>query len=398
MKILVINAGSSSLKYQLFDMDNGEVLAKGNCENIGIDGSCVTHKRRGEKFAEKRKIANHDEAFALVLQLLTDPEKGVIGDIREIDAIGHRAAHGGRLTSSVVVDEEVLHYLQSIVPLNPLHGPPAIKGMQAAMERMPGKVNVVVPDTAYYSTMPPSSYIYPIPYEYYEKYAVRRYGFHGTSHRYVCGKAAEMAGRPLEELKIITCHIGSGSSVTATLYGKAVDTSMGFTPQEGVPMGTRSGSLDPTVPLYLMQKENLTAAQMEDVLNRKSGLLGVSGVSSDCLSVMQAADKGNERCALAMEILYHSVKKIIGAYMAEMNGADVIVFTAGIGENDKTVRAHICRNLEGLGIVLNEAVNAGAARGEQLDITGEGSRVKLFVIPTDEEYMIAMDTARLAKG
>ena len=397
MKILVINAGSSSLKYQLFDMEANCVLAKGNCERIGIPGSTITHKRPGkEKYVADAALSNHDDAIALVIKTLTDPELGVIASVDEIDAIGHRAAHGGKLTGSAVVDDEVLRYLESIVPINPLHGPPAIKGMKAAMELMPGKVNVVVPDTAYYSTMPASSYIYPIPYEYYEKYALRRYGFHGTSHRYVCGEAAKMVGKPLEELKIITCHIGSGSSITATCLGKAVDTSMGFTPQDGVPMSTRSGALDPTVPLFLMQQEGLTAAEMEDVLNRKSGLLGMSGVSSDCLAVMQEADKGNERCQLAMDVLYHNIKKIIGSYIAEMNGVDVLVFTAGIGENDKIVRANICRNLEWLGIVMDEEVNDGAARGECLDITGDGSRVKVLVIPTDEEFMIAMDTARLA--
>ena len=397
MKILVINAGSSSLKYQLFDMDRNEVMAKGNCERIGIAGSSITHKRPGfDKYVESVELKNHDDAIALVIRILTDAELGVIKSVDEIDAIGHRAAHGGKLKSSCVVDDETLAYLESIVPINPLHGPPAIKGMKAAMELMPGKTNVVVPDTAYYSTMPDSSYIYPIPYEYYEKYALRRYGFHGTSHRYVVGEAAKMLGKKPEDLKIITCHIGSGSSITATKYGKAVDTSMGFTPQDGVPMSTRSGALDPTVPLFLMQKEGMTAAEIEDVLNRKSGLLGVSGVSSDCLVVLQEAEKGNDRCRLAMDILYHNIKKIIGSYMAEMNGADVIVFTAGIGENDKIVRHNVCKDLEGLGIEMDVEANANSKRGEPLDFTGANSRVKLLVIPTDEEYMIALDTAHLA--
>lgn len=399
MKILVINAGSSSLKYQLIDMDKNEVLAKGVCERIGIEGSSVTHKRPGkEKYVETLPIKNHDEALSLVMKLLTDSELGVIADVNEIDAVGHRAAHGGdKLSGAVVVDDEVLKYLESIVELNPLHGPPAIAGMRAAMALMPGKTNVVLPDTAYYFTMPPKSYIYPIPYEYYEKYKVRKYGFHGTSHRYVCGKVAEITGKPLSELKIITCHIGSGSSITATMYGKAVDTSMGFTPQDGVPMGTRSGAIDPTIPSFLMKKCGLTADGIEDVLNNKSGLLGVSGLSSDCLKVLIAGNEGDERCALAMDILYQSIKKIIGSYIAEMNGVDVIVFTAGIGENDKIVREHICRDLEWLGIKLNVEANANSSRGEYCDITAPDSRVKLLVIPTDEEMMIAMETARLAK-
>ena len=399
MKVLVINAGSSSLKYQLIDMDTGNVIAKGVCERIGIEGSSITHKRPGkDKYFEHVAIANHDEAIALVMKTLTDAELGVIASVDEIDAIGHRAAHGGvELSGAAIVDEKVLGYLESIVELNPLHGPPAIAGMKAAMSLMPGKTNVVLPDTAYYFTMPPSSYIYPIPYEYYEKHQVRRYGFHGTSHRYVCGEVAKRLGKSLDELKIITCHIGSGSSITATKYGKAVDTSMGFTPQDGVPMGTRSGAIDPTIPSFLMKKFGLTPDEVEDVLNNKSGLLGVSGISSDCLKVLIAAGEGNERCALAMDILYHNIKKIIGSYIAEMNGVDVIVFTAGIGENDKIVRENICRDLEWLGISMDKEANATSERGEYADITAADSRVKLLVIPTDEEMMIAMETARLAK-
>lgn len=400
MKILVINAGSSSLKYQLFDMDKDLVLAKGICERIGIEGSSLTHKRPDkEKYFVEKPIANHDEAIALVMETLTDKELGVIADVSEIDAVGHRAAHGGAaLSGAVLVNEEILRYLESIVELNPLHGPPAIAGMRASMAAMPGKPNVVLPDTAYYFTMPKKSYVYPIPYEYYEKYGVRKYGFHGTSHRYVCGRVAELLGKPLDSLKIITCHIGSGSSITATMYGKAVDTSMGFTPQDGVPMGTRSGALDPTVPTFLMKKCDMTPEQVEKVLNNESGLLGVSGISSDCLKVLNAGIAGDERAQLAMDILYQSVKKIVGSYIAEMNGVDVIVFTAGIGENDKIVRANICRDLDFLGIRMDEAANDSAARGEFADITAADSRVKLLVIPTDEEKMIAMETARLTKA
>ena len=400
MKVLVINAGSSSLKYQLIDMDTSSVIAKGVCERIGIEGSSITHKRPGkDKYFENVAIANHDEAIALVMKILTDAELGVVASVDEIDAIGHRAAHGGvELSGAAVVDEKVLAYLESIVELNPLHGPPAIAGMKAAMSLMPGKVNVVLPDTAYYFTMPPASYIYPIPYEYYENYKVRRYGFHGTSHRYVCGQVAKKLGKSLDELKIITCHIGSGSSITATKYGKAVDTSMGFTPQDGVPMGTRSGAIDPTIPSFLMKKLGITPDEVEGILNNKSGLLGVSGLSSDCLKVLIAAGEGNERCALAMDILYHNIKKIIGSYIAEMNGVDVIVFTAGIGENDKVVRENVCRDLEWLGISMDKEANDNSERGEYADITAKDSRVKLLVIPTDEEMMIAMETARLAQN
>ncbi|MCQ2385142.1 MAG: acetate kinase [Clostridia bacterium] len=399
MKILVVNAGSSSLKYQLVDMDKNEVLAKGVCERVGGEGSSVTHKRPGkEKYVEMLPIADHNAAMALVMKLLTDRELGVIADVSEIDAVGHRAAHGGKLSGAVVVTEEVLRYFESIVELNPLHGPPAIAGMRACMKLMPGKTNVVLPDTAYYFTMPPKSYIYPIPYEYYEKYQVRKYGFHGTSHRYVCGKVAEILGKPLDTLKIITCHIGSGSSITATMYGKAVDTSMGFTPQDGVPMGTRSGAIDPTIPSFLQKKLGVGPDEVESILNNKSGLLGVSGLSNDCLKVLIAGQEGNERCQLAMDILYQSVKKIIGSYMAEMNGADVVVFTAGIGENDKIVRENICRDMDFLGMKMDEEANRNSQRGEFADITAKDSRVKILVIPTDEEMMIAMETARLAKG
>ena len=399
MKILVINAGSSSLKYQLFDMDTGKVIAKGLCEKIGIGGA-ITHKRPGqEDYFEEVTFRDHDDAIALVLKLLTDKTLGVIADLSEIDAIGNRVAHGGeKLRRSMLVGEEEIAYLNSIVPINPLHGPPAIKGIEACRRLMPGKPLACVFDTSFYGTLPDYAYIYPIPYEYYEKYQVRRYGFHGTSHRYVTERAEALVGRPLSELKVITCHLGNGSSITATKFGKAIDTSMGFTPQEGVPMGTRSGTIDPTVVTYLQRMEGLTPEQADKVLNSKSGLLGVSGVSSDGREVNAAAAEGNDRARLALDILVYDIKKIIGSYVAAMNGVDVLVFTAGIGENDRELRRRVTADMDYLGIAINEDLNANGPRGQELDISAEGARVKTFVIPTDEEYMIALDTKRLVEN
>ncbi len=396
MKILVVNAGSSSLKYQLFDMDSGNVLAKGLCERIGIDGA-ITHKCPGKPdYSTVADFPNHKAAIELVLSLLTDKELGVIGSVEEIGAVGHRFAHGGEKlrTSSVLGDEEI-KYLESIVELNPLHGPPAISGFKACKEVMPTIKHVGVFDTSYYSTIEDYAYIYPIPYELYEEYKIRRYGFHGTSHRYVAAQAAEMLGK--KDAKIITCHLGNGSSITATVNGKSVDTSMGFTPQDGVPMGTRSGALDPTVPSFIMRKKGISADEVEKILNSKSGLLGVSGVSSDCRDVCAAAEKGEYRSQLALKILVHNIKKIIGSYVAEMNGLDALVFTAGIGENDRALRAKVCREMSYLGIEMDEEFNATCPRGENVDVSAKGAKVKTFVIPTNEEYMIALDTLNLVK-
>ncbi len=396
MKILVINAGSSSLKYQLFDMDTGKVIAKGLCEKIGIGGA-ITHKRPGhDDYRAEVVFNNHDDAIALVLKLLTDKELGVIADLSEIDAIGNRVAHGGeKLRRSMLMGEEEIDYLKSIVGINPLHGPPAIKGIEACRRQMPGKPCVCVFDTSFYGTLPDYAYIYPIPYEYYEKYQIRRYGFHGTSHRYVVGRVEELMGKPLSEMKVITCHLGNGSSITATKYGEAIDTSMGFTPQEGLPMGTRSGTIDPTVVPYLMRMENLTADEADKMLNSKSGLLGVSGVSSDCREVRDAAAAGNDRARLALDMLVYSIKKIIGSYVAAMNGVDALIFTAGIGENDKELRARVCKDMDFLGIRIDEAVNADAPRGKEMDLSAKDAKVRTFVIPTDEEYMIALDTMKI---
>ncbi len=396
MKILVVNAGSSSLKYQLFDMQAGTVLAKGNCERIGIDGM-ITHKRPGkEDYQTNAAFPDHHQAICFVLNLLTDTAYGVIKSVDEISGVGHRFAHGGeKLRQSCVIGDQELEYLESIVGLNPLHGPPAISGLKACKKVLPNVKHVGVFDTSYYSEMEDYAYIYPIPYELYEKHKVRRYGFHGTSHRYVANKAAELLGK--KDAKIITCHLGNGSSITATVNGKAIDTSMGFTPQDGVPMGTRSGALDPTVPTFLMKAENLTVEETEKLLNSKSGLLGVSGVSSDCRDVEEAAEKGSYRAQLAMKILVHNVKKIIGSYIAEMNGIDALVFTAGIGENDRSLRAAVCKDMCYLGVKIDEAFNATCPRGEIADISAKDAAVKTFVIPTNEEYMIAFDTQNLTK-
>lgn len=396
MKILVVNAGSSSLKYQLFDMDTQTVLAKGNCERIGIDG-VVTHKCPGkEDYKANESFPDHRAAIACVLKLLTDKTLGVIASVNEIAAVGHRVAHGGeKLRASAKLGAEEIAYLESIVGLNPLHGPPAISGFKACKEAMPNIPHVGVFDTSYYSDMPEQAYIYPIPYELYEEYKIRRYGFHGTSHRFVAAKAAEMLGN--KNAKIITCHLGNGSSITATVNGKAVDTSMGFTPQDGVPMGTRSGSIDPTVVTYIQKVKGISAEEADAILNKQSGLLGVSGISSDCRDVDTAAKEGNKRAQLALDILVHNAKKIIGSYVAEMNGVDALVFTAGIGENDRELRAKICKDMSWLGIEMDEQVNASCPRGEAADLSAKGAKVKTFVIPTNEEYMIALDTLNLTK-
>ncbi len=397
MKILVINAGSSSLKYQLFDMESGKVLAKGLCEKIGLSGA-ITHKRPGkENYEADYPMPTHNEAIALVLKLLTDAEYGVIADVSEISAVGHRFAHGGKLNKSCLLGEEEIKYIESIIPINPLHGPPALKGVAACMALMPGTPQAGVFDTSFYSGFEPKTYIYPLPYEWYEKYGVRRYGFHGTSHRYVSAEACKFLGLDYNDTKIVSCHIGSGSSITAVDCGKAIDTSLGFTPQEGLPMGTRCGSIDPSIIPYIIEQTGMTAAEVNDIMNKKSGLLGVSGVSNDARDVWAAADQGNERAKLALALLVHYAKKIIGSYVAEMNGIDVLIFTAGLGENDRLTRQLIGDNLEFFGIKLDRDANMNGPRGENLIISAPDSKVKVVVIPTDEEYMIASDTFELVK-
>ena len=390
MKILVVNAGSSSLKYQLFDMDERRVLAKGLCEKIGLSGA-VTHKRPGKAtYSADYPMPTHDEAIALVLRLLTDPEWGVIDSVDEITAVGHRFAHGGKFTSSRMLGEEEMKYLESIVPINPLHGPPAIKGVNACRKLMGNTPMVGVFDTSFYATLEPKAYVYALPYEWFEQYGIRRYGFHGTSHRYVSARCAELMGKPIEELKLISCHMGNGSSICAIDGGKCVDTSMGFTPLVGLPMGTRCGDLDPGVMQFLMNKYGYSIDEMLNILNKKSGVLGVSGVSSDFRDLDNAAENGNERAALALDMFHYWVAKVAGSYVAAMNGVDAIIFTAGVGENSKASRAAISEYFGYLGVKIDNEANS--KRGEDIMISTPDSKVKVFVIPTNEELVIARDT------
>ena len=395
MKVLVINAGSSSLKYQLMDPDTNEVYAKGLCERIGIDGR-LTHKvpATNGKYEFEIPMPTHAEAIQAVLDALTNAEHGVIKSMDEIQAVGHRVVHGGeKFASSALLTQEVMDALEECIPLAPLHNPANITGIQACKKVMPGVPMVGVFDTAFHQTMPPKSYIYALPYEYYEEDKVRRYGFHGTSHKYVSGRAAAMLGKPIEELKIITCHLGNGSSVAAVDCGKSVDTSMGFTPLAGVPMGTRSGDLDAGILEYLMNKHGYDMAAMMNILNKKSGVLGISGVSSDFRDLENAAADGNERAALALEAFQYSVKKLVGAYAAAMGGVDAIVFTAGVGENDPATRMAVAGGLEFMGVKMDAAANN--VRGKETVISAPDSKVKVLLIPTDEELMIARDTAEI---
>ena len=395
MKVLVINAGSSSLKYQLMDPDTEEVFAKGLCERIGIDGR-LTHKvpATDGKYEFEIAMPTHAEAIQAVLDALTSPEHGVIKSMDEIDAVGHRVVHGGeKFACSVKIDQAVMDALEECIPLAPLHNPANITGIRACQNVMPNVPMVGVFDTAFHQTMPAKSYIYALPYEYYEKDKVRRYGFHGTSHKYVSGRAADMLGKSIEDLKIITCHLGNGSSVTAVDGGKSVDTSMGFTPLAGVPMGTRSGDLDAGILEYLMNKYGYDMKKMMNVLNKESGVLGISGVSSDFRDIETAAEQGNQRAALALEAFQYSVKKLVGAYAAAMGGVDAIVFTAGVGENDGNTRMAIASGLEFMGVKMDAEANN--VRGKEAVISAADSKVKVLLIPTNEELMIARDTAEI---
>ena len=399
MKILVINAGSSSLKYQLMDPETKEVFAKGLCERIGIDGR-LTHKvpAKDAKYEFDIPMPTHAEAIQAVLDALLSAEHGVIKSASEIDAVGHRVVHGGeKFASSVRITDDVMAAIDECIPLAPLHNPANITGIKAC-EAVMGKdvPQVGVFDTAFHQTMPAKSYIYALPYEYYENDKVRRYGFHGTSHRYVSARAAAMLGKPIEELKIITCHLGNGSSVAAVDCGKSVDTSMGFTPLAGLPMGTRSGDLDAGIMEYLMNKYGWDMKEMMNILNKKSGVLGISGVSSDFRDIENAANDGNQRAALALEAFQYSVKKLVGAYAAAMGGVDAIVFTAGVGENDANTRMNIASGLEFMGVKMDAAANN--VRGKETVISAADSKVKVLLIPTDEELMIAQDTAAIVKG
>ena len=395
MNILVINAGSSSLKYQLLNPDTQEVLAKGLCERIGLDGK-FTYKPAGKEAVKDADVSmpTHSEAIQTVLNALVDPKNGVIGSMKEIDAVGHRVVHGGeKFAQSVLITDEVMAAIEECNPLAPLHNPANIIGIRACQALMPGTPRVAVFDTAFHQTMPPVAYTYALPYEFYEQDKVRRYGFHGTSHKYVSQRAAAMLGKPAEELKLISCHLGNGSSVTAIDGGKSVDTSMGFTPLAGLPMGTRCGDIDAGILEYLMNKHGYDIKEMLNILNKKSGMLGISGVSSDFRDLDAAVADGNARAALAKDMFNLSVKKIIGSYVAEMGGVDAIIFTAGVGENDRSVRWDVCEHLEYLGIKIDPEKNK--YRGKQMDISIDWARVRVLVIPTNEELMIAKDTERL---
>ena len=397
MNVLVINAGSSSLKYQLLNPASGELLAKGLCERIGIDGRFTYKPQLHGKEAIKEasvSMPTHSEAIQTVLNALVDEKNGVIGSMKEIDAVGHRVVHGGeKFAKSVVITDEVMQAIEECNPLAPLHNPANIIGIKACQELMPGVPMVAVFDTAFHQTMPPVAYTYAIPYEYYEKDKVRRYGFHGTSHKYVSQRAADMLGKPAEQLKLISCHLGNGSSVTAIDGGKSVDTSMGFTPLAGLPMGTRSGDIDAGILEYLMNKYGMDITEMLTVLNKKSGVQGVSGVSSDFRDLEEAFEKGNERAGLAVDMFNYGVKKLIGAYAAAMGGVDAIIFTAGVGENSASQRMAIASGLEFMGVKMDE--DANKVRGEERVISAPDSKVTVLLIPTNEELMIAMDTAAL---
>ena len=402
MNILVINAGSSSLKYQLLDPETGKLLAKGLCERIGIDGK-FTYKPQieGKSALNAVDVAmpTHSEAIQTVLNALVDRDNGVLSSMSEIDAVGHRVVHGGEsFANSVLLTDEVLQAIEACNPLAPLHNPANLIGIHACTDVLGEKTpQVAVFDTAFHQTMPPVAYTYAIPYEYYEQDKVRRYGFHGTSHRFVSQRVAALLGKPLEDLKVITCHLGNGSSIAAIKGGKCVDTTMGLTPLAGLPMGTRAGDMDAGVMEFLIAKYDLSMKEMMNILNKKSGVQGISGVSSDFRDLYAAADEGSVRARLAIDVFAYSVKKYIGAYAAAMGGVDAIVFTAGVGENNPALRSQIVEGLAYMGVApLNETENA--RRGDEVDVSGEGSKVRVLVIPTNEELMIAMDTAEIVKG
>ena len=398
MNVLVINAGSSSLKYQLLNPATGALLAKGLCERIGIDGK-FTYKPTGKTAVKAADVAmpTHSEAIQTVLNALVDKDNGVIGSMAEIDAVGHRVVHGGeKFAKSVLITDEVMAAIEECNPLAPLHNPANIIGIRACQKLMPNTPMVAVFDTAFHQTMPPVAYTYALPYEYYEQDKVRRYGFHGTSHKYVAQRAAAMLGKPIEELKLISCHLGNGSSITAINGGKSVDTSMGFTPLAGLPMGTRAGDLDAGILQYLMNKHGMNIDEMLNVLNKKSGVEGVSHISSDFRDLENAEAEGNKRAELALRVFDYAVKKYIGAYAAAMGGVDAVIFTAGVGENGPETRESACAGLEFMGIKIDPEKDK--VRGKEMDVSTDDAKVRVLVIPTNEELMIAMDTAAIVKG
>ena len=396
MKILVLNCGSSSLKYQLINMETEEVLASGKYERIGEDEAFITHKVNGQKIEIKHPAKTHEEAVDFTLKQLINPEYKVIDSLDEISAIGHRLVHGGeKINKSVVITDEVVDVLKECIDLAPLHNPAGIIGIEACKKVMPGKPMVGVFDTAFHQTMPKERYIYPIPYEYYKKYGIRKYGFHGTSHMYVSQRLAEIVGKDVSELKIVTCHLGQGSSICAVEGGKSVDTSMGLTPLAGIPMVTRSGDLDPSVVTFLMKKEGWTPEEAENMLNKKSGVQGISGLAPDFREIEAASYGENERAAIAIEKFKYEIASYIAKYAVAMNGVDYIVFTGGVGENQINIRRGICEKLEFMGVKID--VEANNVRGVEKEISAPDSKVKVYLVPTNEELMIAKETARLIK-
>lgn len=397
MNILVINCGSSSLKYQLINMVEEKVYAKGICDRIGIKGSVLKHTPAGKDTVMKEvAMENHKDAVREVLSALTHEEYGVIRSMDEIAAVGHRVVHGGeKFSASVIIDDEVIKAIEECSDLAPLHNPPNLIGIEACRNLMPDTPMVAVFDTAFHQTMPSRAYLYAIPYELYEEHKIRRYGFHGTSHKYVAHRAAEMLNKPIEELKIVTCHLGNGASICAVKNGQSIDTSMGFTPLAGLVMGTRCGDIDPAIVGFLMDKENISSEEVDVILNKKSGILGLSGVSSDFRDIEAAISNGNKRAEIAMEVFVYTVAKYIGAYATAMNGIDVIVFTAGLGENNSEVRRDVCKYLDFLGVKVDEEKNR--CRGIERDFSAEDAKVRTLVIPTNEELMIARETRNLLK-
>ena len=394
MKVLVLNCGSSSLKYQLIDMETEDVIASGKYERIGEQESFITHKACGQKKTINHVALDHSEAINFTLKQFTNPEYKVIDTLDEITAVGHRLLHGGeKISETVIIDDEVIKVLDECSDLGPLHNPPQIKGIQVIQKEMPGVVNVGVFDTAFHQTISEEKYIYPIPYEYYRKYSIRKYGFHGTSHMYVSKRLAELMNKDIKDLKTVTCHLGQGSSICAVDGGKSIDTSMGLTPLGGIPMVTRSGELDPSVVTYLMKKENLTADEVENILNKKSGLVGISGMAPDFREIEEASYGDNPRAATAMKMFTYSIAGYIAKYAVAMGGIDCLVFTGGVGENQINVRKNICKQLEFMGIEIDEDKNN--MRGNEAEISKDSSNVKIWVIPTNEELMIARETVRM---
>ncbi|MEQ8235977.1 MAG: acetate kinase [Syntrophomonadaceae bacterium] len=397
MKVLVVNAGSSSIKYQVFDMTDESVLAKGLVDRVGIPGTTLKHEPAGkDDVLIKKDLPNHTEGMKLVLEVLINEEYGCIKSMDEVGAVGHRVVHGGEdFAASVVIDDKVKKVIRDCFDVAPLHNPPNLMGIEACQELMPNVPHVAVFDTAFHQTMTAGNFMYALPYDVYEKYKVRRYGFHGTSHFYVSHRAADMLGKPYADCKIITLHLGNGASMAAIKDGRVIDTSMGFTPLEGLVMGTRSGDIDPAIVFFLMDKLNMDASEANNYFNKKSGLLGLSGVSNDLRDILEAADSGNERAQLALDVYYNKIKGYIGNYIAKLNGCDCLVFTAGVGENGIDVRENICKDLEALGIKMDAPKNK--VRGKEVDVAADDSKIRIFIIPTNEELVIARDTYGLAQ-